>query len=152
MLTALYVILSAFCKFYIGVGHIQFDLGYIAFAVALCEFGIEGTAVGVIGCALESILFTTYGFSISWAVANLIIGVGCGYVFQNDKTYFTRIGSIIVFNLLGFALMKTAIECYLYSIPIAVKLPKSIAACVADSVTMIAGLLFYEKIKRYIKK
>ena len=41
VLTALYVVMSAFLKFYVGVGHIQVDLGYIAFAVAICEFGVS---------------------------------------------------------------------------------------------------------------
>lgn len=144
MLTALYVVLSAFLKFYIGVGHIQVDLGYIAFSVSLCMFGIYGTFVGVIGCAIESTLFTAYGFSISWAVANAIIGIGCGLLFPRLKHFLSKALIILLFCGLGFLLAKTAIECILYSIPVAVKIPKSIAAFSADSIVMIAGLFFYD--------
>lgn len=150
MLTALYVVMSAFLKFYVGVGHIQVDLGYIAFVVALCEFGVAGTAVGVIGCALESILFTAYGFSISWAVANAVIGIGCGLVFSKSKKFCVRATAIILYSAIGFLLLKTVIECKLYSIPYAVKLPKSVAAFVVDSIVMICGLAFYELLKRRV--
>ena len=144
MLTALYVVLSAFLKLYVGVGNIQLDLGYIAFTVALCMFGWKGAVVGVIGCALESMLFTAYGFSISWAVANAIIGIGCGIVFHKTDRLLLRIVAILVFTFIGMAGAKTAIECYLYSIPFLVKIPKNLTAFALDSVVMIAGLFFYD--------
>lgn len=151
ILTSLYAVMSAFLKFYVGVGHIQIDLGYIAFAFAVCEFGVTGALVGVVGCSLESILFTTYGFSISWAVANAIIGVGCGFVFSKTKIFWIRTLAILVFTAIGMVLSKTMIECALYSIPILVKLPKSIAAFCADSAVMIFGLWIYGGVKNVIK-
>jgi len=144
VLTALYVVMSAFLKFYVGVGHIQVDLGYIAFAVALCEFGVAGASVGVIGCALESMLFTAYGFSISWVFSNAIIGIGCGLIFEKTDKLWIRTLTIVLFTAIGMLIMKTSIECYLYSIPFAVKFPKSVAAFVVDSVVMIAGLVFHK--------
>ena len=150
VLTALYVVMSAFLKFYVGVGHIQVDLGYIAFAVALCEFGVAGAAVGVIGCALESMLFTAYGFSISWVVANAVIGIGCGLIFDKIDKFWIRALAIVMYTAIGMLLMKTSIECYLYSIPFAVKFTKSVAAFVVDSVVMIAGLAFHKVLRERV--
>jgi len=143
VLTALYVVVGAFLKFPLGLGNIQIDLGYIVYAVALCMFGIAGTFVGTVGCAIESILFSAYGFSIGWVVANLVIGIGCGIVFGKSESFVVRSLAIVAFTALGMLVAKTAIECALYSIPVAVKLPKSVAAFVADSVTMICGLALY---------
>ena len=64
ILTALYVVLSAMMKIPF-IGNISLDLGYIAFVIALMLFDYKGIIVGVIGCTLESILFSAYGFSIS---------------------------------------------------------------------------------------
>lgn len=152
MLTALYVVMSAFLKFYIGVGHIQVDLGYIAFSVALCMFGVYGAVVGVVGCAIESMLFTAYGFSISWVVANAIIGVGCGLLFSKIKPFWGKAMVTVFFCAVGLLLAKTAIECYLYSIPLAVKLPKSVAAFVVDAVVMVLGVVFYNILSANISK
>ena len=149
-LTALYVVLSAFLKINI-IGNIQIDLGYIAFAVAICEFGFSGALVGIIGCALESILFSAYGFSISWAAANAIIGIGCAACFLATEKTWLRALSIILFCAIGLLFAKTLIECYLYTIPLAVKIPKNAVAFAMDSAVMIAGLFVYRRIKRMSK-
>lgn len=139
MLTALYVVLSAFLKITL-IGNIQIDLGYIAFAVALSMFGVSGTVVGVIGCCLESILFSAYGFSISWAVANLIIGIGCGIVFHKSKKYWVWNCAVILFCAIGLIGAKTAIECALYNIPLAIKIPKNFVAFCVDALAMLIGV------------
>ena len=72
ILTALYVALSAMMKIPF-IGNISLDLGYIVFAVAIMLFGYSGVLVGVLGCSIESLLFSAYGFSISWATGNLIV-------------------------------------------------------------------------------
>lgn len=146
VLTALYVVLSAFLKINL-IGNIQIDLGYIAFAVALCEFGVWGAVVGVIGCMLESILFSAYGFSVSWAVANLIIGIGCGVVFWKTEKIWWRALSIVLFAALGLLVAKTVIECSLYSIPLLVKIPKNAVAFVVDAVVMVFGLLLHKRLR-----
>lgn len=151
VLTAIYVVMSAFLKITF-IGNIQFDLGYIAFTVALCMFGIEGAVVGVIGCALESILFSAYGFSTSWAVANAIIGVGCGIIFNKTEKFWIRALAIVVFVAIGMIGAKTLIECYLYSIPLLVKIPKNFVAFVVDTITMVAGLFLYSTLKKRAMK
>lgn len=151
VLTALYVVLSSFLKFTL-IGNIQIDLGYIAFAVALCMFGVQGAIVGVIGCALESILFSAYGFSLSWAVANAIIGVGCGLLYSRSEKFLWRSIVTVIFAALGIIVAKTAIECYLYSIPLTVKIPKNAIAFAADATTMIFGLTLYDTIIKKNKR
>ena len=149
VLTALYIVLSAFLKFNL-IGNIQVDLGYIVFAYALCEFGIYGTIVGVIGCTLESILFSAYGFSVSWATANMIIGITCGLMFMIERKLWIRIIVTIIASAIGILFFKTLIECNLYSIPFAVKIPKNAVAFGVDATAMIIGLFMYDKFNKVI--
>lgn len=151
VLTALYVVLSAFLKINL-IGNIQIDLGYIALAVALCEFGIWGAVVGVAGCMLESILFSAYGFSVSWAVANLIIGVGCGIVFWKTEKIWWRVLAIGLFAAFGLLGAKTLIECYLYSIPLLVKIPKNAVAFGVDAAVMVFGVFLHRKLGKHVRK
>ena len=139
LLTALYCVLSAMMKIPF-IGAISLDLGYIALALGCTVFGPWGAFVGAIGCGLESLLFSPYGFSISWFVANLIIGFGCGIVFQKTNAIWKRIIAILVFVGIGMLGAKTGIECYLYHIPFAVKIIKNVVAFGIDSLTMIIGL------------
>ena len=149
VLTALYVVLSSFLKFSI-FSNIMVDLGYIAFAVALCMFSPWGTIVGVLGCTLESILFSSYGFSISWAAANLVIGLICGFAYPLTKHNWVKYAITIVAVAVGMLVVKTAIECPLYGIPLAVKLPKNAVAFGVDAVTMMLGVLVHQTLKKRI--
>lgn len=140
MLTALYVVLSAMMKIPF-IGNISLDLGYIVFAVACLQFGFPGIVVGVLGCTLESILFSAYGFSISWAVGNLIVGlVFC--CFRKSSSIIVKMLGAVAGCVLGIIFAKTGIECYLYSIPFEVKIVKNAVACAIDSITMIFGIVF----------
>ena len=146
VLTALYVVMSAFLKIPI-VGHIVIDLGYIVFAIALEEFGVYGAFVGAVGCAIESMLFDGYGFSVSWFVGNLIIGIGCGLCFVKLSRMWQKIISVVIFVFLGMFCAKTVIDCAMYSIPLVAKIPKSATAFCLDSTGMIIGLLLWRSIK-----
>ena len=150
MLTALYVVLSAFLKFSI-FGNIMIDLGYIAFAFALSLYGPWGSIVGVLGCVIESVLFSAYGFSPSWAAANLVIGLLCGFGYRSLPTNGMKIVLTIASVALAMLCVKTAIECLLYNIPLAVKIPKNAVAFGVDAVAMVIGLFIYEMTKDKIK-
>lgn len=143
VLTALYVVMSAFLKFTL-FSNIMVDLGYVVFTVALCMYGVYGTVVGVVGCALESILFSAYGFSISWVAANLVIGLTAGFVLHKNVHVFAKCLVILLSVAVGMLGVKTAIECILYGIPLAVKIPKNAVAFAIDTVTMIMGLSVYK--------
>lgn len=139
ILTALYTVLSAMMKIPI-IGAISLDLGYIALSIACLKHGPWGAFTGAVGCGIESILFSPYGFSISWFIANLIIGLGCGYVFTHYKEDWKKIVSILIFVAIAMLGAKTLIECKLYAIPFEVKIIKNFAAFIIDSITMIIGL------------
>lgn len=153
---ALYVVLSATMKIPL-VGHIQTDLGYIAFGAYLVMFGWQATVVGVIGCLIESLLFSGW-LPIGWIVGQACIGVICGlwYKYSENKTgsykAVTRIIVTIIAVFLGVALIKTFIECYLYSIPIEIKFVKNFIAFVSDVIPMVFGVFIGEKLKRKIFK
>lgn len=151
LLTALYCILSAMMKIPF-IGAISLDLGYIALTLACSMFGPWGAFVGAVGCGVESILFSPYGFSISWFVANLIIGLGCGFVFSKTKITWKRIVAIIIFVGIGMLGAKTGIECFLYHIPFEIKIIKNFVAFGIDSATMIVGLGIAYKVKQGLKK
>lgn len=145
ILTALYVALSAMMKIPF-IGNISLDLGYIAFVVALMSFKYAGIAVGVLGCALESLLFSAYGFSISWAVGNLVVGLFFAwFISKSDYNQFRYMFGALVACVLGILLVKTGIECRLYNIPTAVKVPKNLVACLVDTITMCIGILIFNE-------
>lgn len=152
VLTALYCVLSAMMKIPF-IGAISLDLGYVALTLACAVFGPWGAFVGAVGCGLESMMFSPYGFSISWFVANLIIGLGCGFVFMNTKTIWKRVLAIILFVGIGMLGAKTGIECYLYHIPFAVKIIKNLVAFGVDSLVMLIGLGVVKPVEdRYLKR
>ena len=139
VLTALYCVLSAMMKIPF-IGAISLDLGYIALAIGCAMFGPWGAFIGAVGCGFESLLFSPYGFSISWFIANLIIGFGCGFVFNRTKVTWKRILAIVAFVGVGMLGAKTGIECYLYHIPFVVKIVKNMVAFGVDTLVMIIGL------------
>ena len=145
ILTALYVALSALMKIPF-IGNISLDLGYIAFVVALMSFKYAGIAVGVLGCALESLLFSAYGFSISWAVGNLIVGLFFAwFISKSGYNQFRYMFGALIACVLGILLVKTGIECRLYNIPTAIKVPKNLVACLVDTITMCIGILIFNE-------
>lgn len=145
ILTALYTVLSAMMKIPI-IGAISLDLGYIALSIACLKHGKWGAFTGSVGCGIESILFSPYGFSISWFIANLIVGFGCGYAFTHYKENWKRIIAILIFVGIAMLGAKTLIECKLYGIPFEVKIIKNFAAFIIDSITMIIGLYIGKRV------
>lgn len=145
ILTALYCVLSAFMKIPF-IGAISLDLGYIALAIGCEMFGPWGAFIGAVGCGIESILFSPYGFSIGWFVGNFIIGLGCGILFQKTKNIWVKMIVTVIFVALGILCAKTLIECFLYQIPFAVKIVKSFTAFVIDTITMIIGLFVAQRV------
>jgi len=147
VLIALYAILGAMINIPI-IGAISLDLGYLALVVGCLRYYEWGAAVGAVGCGVESILFSPYGFSLSWFVGNFIVGLGCGYVFRKISATWKKILAIIIFVALGILLAKTLIECALFNIPFAVKIVKNFVAFLLDAGTMIVGLFVYNRFNK----
>ena len=151
LFTALYCVLSTMMKIPF-IGAISLDLGYIALAIGCAAWGPWGAFIGAVGCGIESILFSPYGFSISWFIANLIVGLGCGYVFSKTQITWKRLAAVIVFMAIAMLGAKTLIECNLYGIPFEIKIVKNAVAFGIDSLTMIIGVFLAPRIKEvYLK-
>lgn len=150
MLAALYFVLSLTLKIPIA-GNISLDLGYLALTVAaVCLGPVAGALVGGIGAAVESILLSPFGLSIGWVLMNVLIGLVVGMMAKSSNKGFDLIFGIVVAVLLG-AFAKGFLECALYQIPFAVKLPKIISAFVIDTIVMIFGIPFAKMLDKRIK-
>ena len=157
MLTALYFVLSAMLKIPIA-GHITLDLGYIALMVGAVYFGpVPAMMIGGIGAFLESALMSQRGVSPGWIVMNVIAGGLIGLVLhkipEEDKKKLV-ISAVIVtpIAMLIGAAAKMFIDCALYNLPLALKIPTTAVAWISDTLVMlVAGLPLSIAIRRRLK-
>lgn len=147
MLIALGIVLSAFLQFRI-FSDIKIDLSYIVIVVICFLYGgiVGGISASLIA-VLESILFTSYGFSISWTCANFAVGLITGLALNHNPfrnkilKYILDILAIFTSVSLGMLLIKTIIECNLYSISFNIKIVKNFVAFIADFSCMLIGYI-----------
>lgn len=142
---ALYVVLGFTIKIPL-ISHIQTDLGYIAFGCLLYLLGWQACIVGVIGCLFESLIFSGW-IPIGWMTGQLIIGIICGNIYTKTKNTAIHIATTIIAVFIGIALIKTAIECTLYGIPLIIKFPKNFIAFIADTIPMIIGYFIAKRLE-----
>ncbi len=143
ILTALYVVLSAFMRIPL-IGNIKLDLGYVVFAIALIRLDLSGTIwVGCLSVAIESLLFGVHGFSVAWTIANFFIAL----LAKNNKNYF--VGCLIgcVIGLVG---AKTIIEWFIFKTAISIKLANNAVACLADYLCLVIGYFVDKKLPKSI--
>ncbi len=147
ILIALGVVLSAFLQIPL-FGDIRADLSYVVIIYACYAYGsLKGGFVAMTIAMMESTLFTSYGFSISWAVANLVLGLLIGLSFELTKNlkakryvyYVINISVIVCAVAIGMLGFKTMIECLLYSIPFEVKIVKNLVAFALDCTVSLIG-------------
>lgn len=143
---ALYVVLSMTAKIPV-IGHANLDLGYIVFAVYCYYYGaLPGMVVGSVGCLLVSLL-TSGWIPPGWIAGNLLIGAIVGMFGESSGASTShRIFVVVMAVFLGIFCVKTGIECTLYSIPLAVKMPKSTVVFAMDAVVMSIGTWIAPKI------
>lgn len=142
---ALYVALSFVAKIPL-IGHISLDLGYIALAIYAYYFGpVIAAIVGGCGCVLVSLLASGW-FPFGWLLGNIAIGIICGKEYSRGDLL-SRLIVTILAVLFGVAIVKTVVECLLFSIPLMAKLPKNAIAAAVDAIAMVLGLLLAPKIK-----
>lgn len=158
---ALYVALSMTVKIPL-VAHISLDLGYIVFAVYCYHFGpIAGSVVGGCGCVLIS-LITSGWFPPGWLLGQIAIGAICGGAYKiskgdvancvKAKMIVAEVMTAIIAVGFGICLVKTFVECVLYSIPLSVKLISNGVAAATDAIVMSAGVLFARKLTPVVEK
>ena len=157
VLTALYFILSALLKIPV-VGNITLDLGYIVLAVsAVCLGAVPAAFVGSLGVLLESALMSRRGISLGWILMNAIVGYTCGLVLHkaadgDRKTFWLKAVVSVTVSMLAGVVVKTFIDCALYGIALAVKIPSSVTAWILDSLVMLAaGMPLSLTLKKRIK-
>ena len=145
VLISLGVVLSAFVQIRV-FSDIKIALSYIVIVVICYLYGgiVGGLSAGGIA-ALESLLFASYGFSPSWMCANIAVGLITGLVLKHNPIknkvikHSVNIIAIALSVALGMLLIKTVIECNLYSIPFEVKIVKNAVAFGTDLTCMILG-------------
>lgn len=149
---ALYVVLGLVMNIPLLAGtHLQTDLGYIVYAVFLMMFGWIGAIVGVIGCFIES-LITSGWIPYGWLIGQAFIGIVCGIVYKKTDQKVMHVLVTIFAVFVGIALIKTGVECVLFSIPFSVKFVKNSVAFVADLIPMLLGLPLGYRFNKMIKK
>lgn len=83
---AMYVVFSMAVKIPL-IGHIQTDLGYMVYGAFLSCFGIPGVVVGVVGCLVESLIFSGW-VPIGWMIGQLVYDTWvcpcCGQSYEVD--------------------------------------------------------------------
>lgn len=149
---ALYVCVSMLLKIPTGIGHLSLDLGYIVLAVYCYIYGgISGAIVGACGCFLVSVIATGW-VAIGWPLGNLFIGALCGVVYKRvkDKRWAALISMAVtvVAVFIGVGVIKTVVECAIYSLPLAVKFVKNLIAFAMDATVMCVGFYIAKIVER----
>ena len=155
--SALYFVLSAVLKIPVG-GHMTLDLGYVALMVACVHLGaVPAMLTGSIGAFLESALLSMRGVSPGWILMNAVIGLSCGAVLpraldgKRKRFIVLAVVSVTLSALVGMAL-KTLIDCLLYDLPLAAKIPAAFAGWLADcGVMLLLGLPLSITLKKQIR-
>lgn len=159
VMLALAVVLSVFCQIRL-FGDIRLDLSYMVIVVMCYAYGALVGGMFATGVALfNSAFFSSYGVSVSWMAANVIIGMITGLVLHYIKVkkpwlkIVTDLSAIIVSCAIGLLFTKTIIECNLYNIPFEVKIIKNLVAFGSDTALMIVGYFVLLPVyKRFVEK
>ena len=142
MLTALYFVLSALLKIPV-VGNIKLDLGYIALTVGAVYLGaVPATIIGAGGVLIESLLLSQRGVSPGWILMNAIVGFACGRVLHKavggpTKQFWLKAVLVVILSMLLGVTVKTAIDCVMYGLLPAAKVPTALVAWALDSFVML---------------
>lgn len=123
-------------------------LGYVAMTVFCYMVGtISGTITGTFGVVLYCLLINGLRGMPGWAAGNLIIGIVLGITFKltkkiNNSLIEFIVCSIIIIVTTAFAMLvvKSTVECFLYSQPFFVRAIKNIYAFIADAFTIIISI------------
>ena len=134
-------------------------MGYFVMTAFLYIIGpISGTLVGTFGVILYCVITGGMRGMPGWALGNLVIGIILGLTFKAIKKVKTPLTQIIIayavtlFSVaLGILVVKSVVECFLYSLPFWVRVSTNIYAFVADAVIIIASIPICDIIEPRIK-
>lgn len=124
-------------------------LGYVVMTVYVwCFKWYDGAIIGFLGTLLYG-LIGQLGFNglPGWAVGNIVIGVGIGLTLPfikkiNNKVVQVILTAIIaiVVTFIGIELVKSVIDHFIVSQPIAVRIAKNFTSFVADAFVIVVSL------------
>ena len=141
---ALYVVLSTVVIIPL-ISRIKLDLGYIVFGVLLGGLGPSATIVGVAGCIISNLL-KGGSLPIAWAIGQAFIGLSLGYLLPRTKNLYLKLLLSIAAVFIGIAVIKTALEIWMYHWPFYAKFTSNFVAFVADGVALCIGVILAPKI------
>ncbi len=123
-------------------------LGYVAMTVYCYIIGtISGTLTGTLGVVLYCLLISGLRGMPGWAAGNLVLGIITGLTFKAvkklNKPLLEFIISTIVITIataIAMLVIKSGVECLLYSQPFWLRAVKNIYAFVADAFMIIISI------------
>ena len=135
-------------------------LGYVAMTVYCYSIGtVSGTIVGTLGVILYCLLISGLRGMPGWAMGNLFLGIIMGITFKCVKKIKrpiieTIISVIVIIAATAIAMLviKSYVECLLYSQPFLLRVGTNIYAFIADAFVIIVSLPICRTIEPYINK
>ena len=135
-------------------------LGYIVMAVYCYVIGpISGSIVGIFGVILYCLLINGLRGMPGWAVGNLLLGIILGITFRIIKKIkkpiiqiIISIAVIIVGSAIAMLVIKSYIECILYSQPFLLRTVTNVYAFIADAIVLIISLPICKILERFVQK
>lgn len=156
---ALFVVLSLCFQVPIFQNY-YFCLGYVAMTIYCYSIGIvSGTIVGTLGVVLYCLLISGLRGMPGWAIGNLVLGIIMGITFKWVKKLkkpiietIISVVIIIVATAIAMLVIKSYVECLLYSQPFFVRTATNIYAFIADAIVIIVSLPICRVLEPYIEK
>lgn len=135
-------------------------LGYVAMTVFCYSIStISGTLSGTIGVIIYCLIINGLRGMPGWAIGNLFLGIIMGITFElvkkiNKPIIETMISSIVIIagTAIAMLVIKSSVECLLYSQPFMVRAATNIYAFVADAFVIIASLPICRILEPHINK
>ena len=135
-------------------------LGYVVMTVYCYSIGtISGTIVGTFGVVLYCLLISGLRGMPGWAMGNLFLGIIMGIIFKLVKKIKrpiieTIISALIIIAATAIAMLviKSCVECLLYSQPFLVRTATNMTAFIADAVVIIISLPICRLLEPHILK
>ena len=140
---ALYVVLSTVVIIPL-ISRIKLDLGYIVFSVLLEGIGPAAVIVGVAGCIISNLL-KGGSLPIAWTIGQAFIGLSLGYLLPRVKNLYLKILFSLIAVFIGIAVIKTALEIWMYHWPLYAKFTSNFVAFLADGIALSIGVILARK-------
>ena len=156
---ALFVVLSL-CLHVPVFQNYYLCLGYVAMTVFCYSIStMSGTLSGTIGVIIYCLIINGLRGMPGWAIGNLFLGILMGITFKlvkkiNKPIIETIISSIVIIagTAIAMLVIKSSVECLLYTQPFAVRVATNIYAFVADAFVIIASLPICRILEAHINK